>query len=83
MKTLAYCWLFRKRAFSISRGFQTALDDLIELKHNSNQLIIAGQALLAPKPFFWRLVKFKNFFSTWLSDELNSSNYAKYLNGIN
>jgi len=80
LKTLAYCWLFRKRAFSISKGFQSALDDLIVSKHNSNLEVENGQVLLAPKKYFWRLVKYKDVFSTWLADELSESAYAKALN---
>jgi hypothetical protein len=37
LKTLALCWLFNKRAFSVSGKFRQALTDLIKTKHNSNQ----------------------------------------------
>ena len=36
LKTLAMCWLFNKRAFSVSGKFRQALIDLIKTKHNSN-----------------------------------------------
>jgi len=35
-KTLALCWLFNKRAFSVSGKFRQMLTDLIKTKHNSN-----------------------------------------------
>ena len=35
-KTLALCWLFNKRAFSVSGKFRQRLIDLIKTKHNSN-----------------------------------------------
>jgi len=34
---LALCWLFGKRAFSVSGKFRQLLTDLIKTKHNSNQ----------------------------------------------
>jgi hypothetical protein len=37
LKTLALCWLFCKRAFSISGKFRQVLADLIKTMHNSNQ----------------------------------------------
>jgi len=37
LKTLALCWLFCKRAFSVSGKFRQMLTDLIKTKHNSNQ----------------------------------------------
>ena len=36
LKTLALCWLFNKRAFSVSGKFRQMLTDLIKTKHNSN-----------------------------------------------
>ena len=36
LKTLALCWLFCKRAFSVSGKFRQMLTDLIRTKHNSN-----------------------------------------------
>jgi hypothetical protein len=36
LKTLALCWVFRKRAFSVSGQFRKALTDLIKYMHNSN-----------------------------------------------
>ena len=36
LKTLALCWAYRKRAFSVSGLFRQLLHDLIEYMHNSN-----------------------------------------------
>jgi hypothetical protein len=40
LMTLALCWAFRKRAFSVSGQFRKALADLIEALHNSNKHIV-------------------------------------------
>jgi len=40
LKTLALCWLFRKRAFSVSGSFRKALSDLITHLHNSNKPLV-------------------------------------------
>jgi len=49
LKTLALCWLFNKRAFSVSGKFRQQLTDLIKTKHNSNhktkQITLEGQIL--------------------------------------
>jgi hypothetical protein len=37
LKTLALCWVYRKRAFSVSGSFRKALTDLITNLHNSNK----------------------------------------------
>ena len=37
LKTLALCWIYRKRAFSVSGCFRKALTDLITDLHNSNK----------------------------------------------
>jgi hypothetical protein len=37
LKTLALCWIYRKRAFSVSGAFRKALADLITDLHNSNK----------------------------------------------
>ena len=37
LKTLALCWAYRKRAFSVSGRFHQLLSDLIKDMHNSNQ----------------------------------------------
>ena len=37
LKTLAMCWVYRKRAFSVSGQFRQALSDLITDLHNSNK----------------------------------------------
>ena len=51
--TLALCWAFRKRAFSVSGQFRKALADLIEALHNSNkhmvQVSLSGEAILEEK----------------------------------
>jgi hypothetical protein len=40
LMTLALCWAFRKRAFSVSGQFRKALADLIEALHNSKRHIV-------------------------------------------
>jgi len=37
LKTLALCWAYRKRAFSVSGLFRRLLSDLITYLHNSNR----------------------------------------------
>jgi hypothetical protein len=37
IKTLALCWVYRKRAFAVSGSFRKALNDLITDLHNSNR----------------------------------------------
>jgi len=53
LKTLALCWAYRKRAFSVSGLFRKLLSDLIEYMHNSNhqirQVTLSGEALLECK----------------------------------
>ena len=53
LKTLALCWAYRKRAFSVSGSFRQLLSDLIKYMHNSNrplrQVTLSGEALLEPK----------------------------------
>jgi len=39
LKTLALCWAYRKRAFSVSGHFRRLLSDLITYLHNSNRKI--------------------------------------------
>lgn len=50
LKTLALCWTYRKRAFSVSGSFRKALSDLIRDTHNSNkpliQITLFGEKLL-------------------------------------
>ena len=49
LKTLALCWAYRKRAFSVSGLFRQLLHDLIEYMHNSNrqlrQVTLSGEIL--------------------------------------
>jgi len=40
LKTLALCWVYRKRAFSVSGRFRQALTDLITDLHNSNKNLV-------------------------------------------
>jgi hypothetical protein len=40
LKTLALCWIYRKRAFSVSGSFRKALNDLITDLHNSNKKLV-------------------------------------------
>lgn len=40
LKTLALCWAFRKRAFSVSGRFHQLLSDLIRSLHNSNRQLV-------------------------------------------
>jgi len=53
LKTLALCWAYRKRAFSVSGLFRQLLSDLIKYMHNSNRLLqqvtLSGEALLEYK----------------------------------
>jgi hypothetical protein len=49
LKTLALCWAFRKRAFSVSGQFRKLLTDLIRSMHNSNhklrQATLSGEII--------------------------------------
>jgi hypothetical protein len=49
LKTLALCWAFRKRAFSVSGLFRRLLSDLITYLHNSNrkaqQITLTGEVI--------------------------------------
>jgi len=53
LKTLALCWAYRKRAFSVSGLFRQLLHDLIITMHNSNrqlrQITLLGEVLLEYK----------------------------------
>jgi len=53
LKTLALCWAYRKRAFSVSGLFRQLLHDLIKDMHNSNrqfrQVTLSGEVLLEYK----------------------------------
>jgi len=53
LKTLALCWAYRKRAFSVSGLFRQLLHDLINTMHNSNrhlrQVTLSGEVLLEYK----------------------------------
>ncbi|MGD6851012.1 MAG: rolling circle replication-associated protein [Candidatus Bathyarchaeia archaeon] len=40
LKTLALCWVYRKRAFAVSGTFRKALADLITDLHNSNKPLV-------------------------------------------
>ena len=49
LKTLALCWAYRKRAFSVSGSFRQLLSDLIKYLHNSNrrslQITLLGEII--------------------------------------
>ena len=53
LKTLALCWAYRKRAFSVSGRFRQWLSDLIRYMHNSNrqlhQITLSREVLEAYK----------------------------------
>jgi len=53
LKTLALCWAYRKRAFSVSGLFRQLLHDLIVTMHNSNrqlrQVTLSGEVLMECK----------------------------------
>lgn len=68
--TLAYCWLFRKRAFAISGDFVVKLRDLITTLRNSN-LDFPDWTTLDGKGTFWRLIKYRDFYNTWVQDEID------------
>lgn len=53
LKTLALCWAYRKRAFSVSGLFRQLLSDLIIYLHNSNrrslQVMLSGEIVQEEK----------------------------------
>jgi hypothetical protein len=53
LKTLALCWAYRKRAFSVSGRFRQLLSDLITYLHNSNrqlqQTTLSGEIIQEEK----------------------------------
>jgi hypothetical protein len=61
LKTLALCWAYRKRAFSVSGQFRKALTDLITDLHNSNkplvQVTLTGERLIKEQFFLIGFVK--------------------------
>jgi len=83
LKTLALCWAFRKRAFSVSGRFRQLLSDLIKYMHNSNrqlrQVTLSGEALLECKFYVLGFVpadvvrlKKDVWFSTLRSEQVDS-----------
>jgi hypothetical protein len=56
LKTLALCWAYRKRAFSVSGRFRQLLSDLIRDMHNSNrqfcQTTLEGGILVPDYKFY-------------------------------
>ncbi|MCW4030747.1 MAG: protein rep [Candidatus Bathyarchaeota archaeon] len=56
LKTLALCWAYRKRAFSVSGRFRQLLHDLIRDMHNSNrqlrQATLTGGILVQDYKFY-------------------------------
>jgi hypothetical protein len=64
LKTLSLCWIFRKRAFSVSGSFRKALSDLITDLHNSNkplvQITLLGEIIPNEKFFLLGFVAGKD-----------------------
>jgi hypothetical protein len=64
LKTLALCWVYRKRAFSVSGSFRKALTDLITDLHNSNkplvQITLFGEIIPEEKYFLLGFVAGKH-----------------------
>jgi hypothetical protein len=64
LKTLSLCWIFRKRAFSVSGIFRKALSDLITDLHNSNkplvQITLLGEIIPNEKFFLLGFVAGKD-----------------------
>lgn len=52
LKTLALCWTFRKRAFSVSGRFRQLLSDLIKYMHNSKLSICIIQTSSCVRSLF-------------------------------
>jgi hypothetical protein len=92
LKTLALCWAYRKRAFSVSGQFRQALSDLITNLHNSNkklvQITLLGEVVIEEK---FHLLGFVNndiisldkdvWYTLLDSDQVNSLNeYLKQRN---
>ena len=63
LKTLALCWVYRKRAFAVSGTFRKALTDLITDLHNSIkplvQITLLGEKIPEEKFFLLGFVKGK------------------------
>lgn len=57
LKTLALCWVYRKRAFSVSGSFRKALTDLITDLRNSNKSLVQISLLgkIIPEEKFYLL----------------------------
>jgi hypothetical protein len=57
LKTLALCWIYRKRAFAVSGTFRKALTDLITDLHNSNKIHVQTTLLgeIIPNEKFYLL----------------------------
>jgi hypothetical protein len=68
--TLAYCWLFRKRAFAISGDFAVKLHDLITTLRNSKNSIL-DWTTLDQENIFWRLIKYQDYYNTWVQGEID------------
>jgi hypothetical protein len=61
LKTLALCWVYKKRAFSVSGQFRKALTDLITDLHNPNrklvQVTLSGEVLAEERFYLLGFVK--------------------------
>jgi len=88
LKTLALCWVFRKRAFAVSGQFRQALNDLITYLHNSNkplvQVTLTGEII--PEEQFYLLgfvsgndIKIKNNVWYTILDKEQLSLLSSYL----
>ena len=64
-RTLGLMWIFRKRSFSLSQGFRSAIDDIRTL-HNQNRTRL-GQVDLAGDPIYsWTLIGYwGGDYGTW------------------
>jgi len=89
LKTLALCWAYRKRAFSVSGAFRKLLTDLIKDMHNSNpqlrQVTLSGEIIEKEKFYVLGFVsidvvdlKKDMWFSRLGSEQI--SNVEEYLN---
>jgi len=73
MKTLAMCWFFRKRAFSVSGGFRSVYHDLIlaltNSKHSREFILCLDGVKRAVGVVDWHLMGFiKGDFPDWDED---------------
>jgi hypothetical protein len=73
LKTLAVCWIYRKRAFAVSGSFRQALNDLIKELHNSKkstaQTTLTGEIILEERFYLLGFANGKdiNLENTWFA----------------